>query len=337
MPTSRFKSSLFSNKDKKYEVFSGRNKFYPLGIGGNEIIESNYFRYHFFTTTGSTSFIPDSDLTNVDVCAIGGGGGGGFDIAGGGGAGDITLFQRINISNQTYTVVVGDKGVGSNTSDVKGDNGQNSIFKTSSEELLVALGGGGAGSSPNQLSGNTGGSGGGSTPSSTSPNVSGGSSSGFNVNAGGGTDRASAPGLYILVAAGGGGGATSAGSAGTVGISPDFANGGNAGQGFLLNDIDEIFSSLSIFSGMTRLGSGGGGAGSVLVGAGTSSSGSGGDGGGVGANDNNSTTTAATHASSFGSGGGGGGWSARANSAGKDGYQGLVIIRYPIKIYEYVI
>ena len=110
-----------------------------------------------FTTVGSTTWTAPTGVTSVSVVAVGGGGGGGTgpgsQIGGGGGGGGGGLGWKNNITvvpGQTYTVVVGDAGLGAfrafggpGNADGTGQDGGDSYFISAS--TVAGLGGPGAG------------------------------------------------------------------------------------------------------------------------------------------------------------------------------------------------
>lgn len=167
-----------------------------------------------FTTSGSQTFIAPANVTKIFVTLVGagGGGGGGFsNPQGGGGGGGATLLRHpyTVIPGNSYTVVVGAKGIGG-TPGGNGTSGTSSSF----DGVLIANGGtlggiptggaGGAATASNTLNAST------STGGGTIPSIA--STVGGNAADGG-------------VSLGGGGGGTLFGKAGGGGSS---ANGQNA-------------------------------------------------------------------------------------------------------------
>lgn len=121
-----------------------------LGISatGGTITEAGGFRYHAFTTVGTSSFVVTGDgFVEVLVVAGGGGGGGSYGGGGGGGAGGLVYHSAKAVTSQSYTVVVGAGGVGGTVHDGSygssdsanhGRQGGNSQFGD-----IIAQGGGG--------------------------------------------------------------------------------------------------------------------------------------------------------------------------------------------------
>lgn len=288
----------------------------PKATGGNLVATDGTYWYHAFTSSGN--FIPQTSL-NAKIMVIGGGAGGGAHIAGGGGAGAINDFTSTYTltGNTSYVCTIG-AGGGGNTGTAKGSPGISSVF--SGLGTTITANGGGYGGGNDVFPGGPGGSGGGAAASGGG--AAGGTASGPNTFAGG----SGWYGPYPIYSAGGGGGATAAGGNGSTTASV----GGNGGQGMLLSSIDSNLTTVlaGALSGMTRVSSGGGGCGQNPAG-GAQTGGTGGTGGGNGG----FSTTNATNATSYGSGGGGGNWSDAGGGAtgdGGNGYQGIVIIRYPV-------
>jgi hypothetical protein len=288
----------------------------PKATGGNLVATDGTFWYHAFTSSGN--FIPQISL-NAKIMVVGGGAGGGAHIAGGGGAGAINDFTSTYAltGNTSYVCTIG-AGGGGNTGTAKGSPGISSVF--SGLDTTITANGGGYGGGNDVFPGGPGGSGGGAAASGGG--AAGGTASGPNTFAGG----SGWYGPYPTYSAGGGGGATAAGGNGSTSASV----GGNGGQGMLLSSIDSNLTTVlaGALSGMTRVSSGGGGCGQNPAG-GAQTGGTGGTGGGNGG----FGSTNATNATSYGSGGGGGNWSDAGGGAtgdGGNGYQGIVIIRYPV-------
>jgi hypothetical protein len=212
-----------------------------------------------FTTPGSTTWT--STFTGaVKVLIVGGGGGGGWGgnrMGGGGGGGGVMYNSAINIySGQTYTIVVGNQGIGGSSSTTgNGSAGGNSQFDT-----YVANGGGGGGGNYTSATsgGGSGGGGGGEGPAGTATGssaygfifygnngVNGWYDGKFNGGGGGGAGGAASGktgGAPITInnekySAGGGGacqfgtgGAGGDAVAGAGGSSPDLSNAGPGGN-----------------------------------------------------------------------------------------------------------
>ena len=297
-------------------------------------------KIHTFTGPGTfcVSQVSNCAANNtVSHLVIGSGGGGGNKRAGGGGAGGYREVKspsapytaspldgypsapnRVTVTAQPYTIVVGGGGVGGIASGSTCNVGTASTpGNVSTFATITSAGGGtGGGVSPNagpNGSGGPGGSGGGgfagagpSTPFPAStvggvgntPPV--GPAQGFD----GGVSRTSPD---PTGQAGGGGGAAAIGKNGNDPGGSD----GNGGAGA---------STEITGSAVTRAGGGGGGA----RGAGVTTSGGPG-GGGAGAKSGNATNGTAN------TGGGGGGMSDTACSSAGNGGAGVVIIRYKYK------
>jgi hypothetical protein len=77
---------------------------------GGTVYTSGQYKYHAFTTTGTSTFT----VTNggeVDIFAVaGGGGGGGSFSGGGGGAGGVVYLASQTVTPQGYTITVGAGG-----------------------------------------------------------------------------------------------------------------------------------------------------------------------------------------------------------------------------------
>jgi len=267
---------------------------------GNGTIGVDGTRYvvHSFTSTGSSTFSLNRDMT-VEHLIVAGGGSGGSRHGGGGGAGGLLTNVGTGASrtaaSSPYTVVVGAGGAGSaQHNQVDRFSNPNYGGEDSSVFSLTAVGGGRGGGAANGAGG-SGGSGGGSAQAEQSGGA-GTTSQGNN----GGTGYSSS-----AWAGGGGGGAGSAGSNGT-------ANAGANGGAGVANTITG--------SSVTYAGGGGGSS--------TSSSGSGGSGGG-GAGSTSGAGTSGT--SNRGAGGGAGGFDgANINYAGGNGGSGIVVLRYAV-------
>jgi hypothetical protein len=263
------------------------------GITGGTKTTSGSYTIHTFTSSGS--FVTDSSLT-IDYLVVAGGGGG-CDTnggGGGGGAGGMLSANSFSLPSGTYTIQVGDGGVGGVVAGL-GTNGANSFISGSGITTITAVGGGRGGDS----SGNTaagGGSGGGGSY---------GYAGGAGV-AGQGNDGGTGA---LWTGAGGGG----KGSAGSNSGSQTF--GGNGGSG-----------AASSISGSSVYYAGGGGGGAYSGGSGpgglgggtatTAQKGGGGNGGFNARGVNGNVNT----------GGGGGGGSNYLG--GGNGGSGVVFIRY---------
>ncbi|MFA5106294.1 MAG: glycine-rich domain-containing protein, partial [Candidatus Micrarchaeia archaeon] len=270
----------------------------PATGGTISSITVNGTNYTLHTFTSGGTFTASTSM-NVEALIVAGGGGAGSTHGGGGGGGGLIYNSSIPVSAQGYSIVVGSGGSGGASGAANnGNSGTGSSFAG-----LSAIGGGaGHAGYTNPGAGSNGGSGGGGGAStSTASTYSGGTGTsgqgrngGASYGGGGGTAR------------GGGGG-----GAGAVGTSAGASQVGNGGAG-IQNSI----------TGTNVYYAGGGGGGSDN--GGTSTGGSGG--GGAGA-----ALDAGSNATSYGSGGGAGGGNF---GAGGNGYQGIVIIRYPSSSYS---
>jgi hypothetical protein len=285
--------------------------FHPLLATGGTITEIEVsgvtYKVHTFSTTGTTDFIVSDIGSNVGVeyLIVGGGAGGaaGFgngNGTGGGGAGGVLTnisSSTLELSTDTYSVIVGAGGAGGTQNrgtNLGGESGY--VGESSSFALMTAVGGGFGGA--NGAVGGNGGSGGGGGAS-----AAGGSAiTGQGNNGGAGESQSGA------YRGGGGGGRGSAGATGLVS--------GNGGTG-----------TSSSISGNSLFYAGGGGGGvynsNGSVGVGGSS---------IGGNGGNNTGGGGNGVANTGSGGGGGGspTSGTSGGPGGNGGSGIVIVRYPI-------
>ena len=264
--------------------------------GGSDVydivMDGILYRVHVFTANGF--FNITSGITEIDLLIVAGGGGGGSDAGGGGGAGGLIYEAKYNVSNGSYSIIIG--GGGS-----PGNDGGDSVF-----DIFTAVGGGG-GAQWNGNAGNDGGSGGGA----------GGTSGGATSNYGDGVEGQGYRGGAALYrsAFGGGGGA---GEIGNTGVGNPTNQGGDGGVGV---DMSFYFGTTYGESGWFA-GGGAGGSCYNAVSGGSGGSGGGGDGQYSG------------HASTVGvvntGGGGGGAYGEFGGGSGKAGGSGVVIIRYII-------
>jgi hypothetical protein len=266
------------------------------------------YKVHVFT--GNGTFTP-TYAGEIEYLVVAGGGGGGGIISGGGGAGGLLTGKTV-VTNQQYTVTVGNGGVGGlgwNNNPQYGAVGQNSSI---SNIATATGGGGGGGHSVNQTGENeNGGSGGGGAADDFGTGIAG---QGYNGGAGDGDTG------------GGGGGAGEPGDTST-GATATVNSDGKGGNG----------KSLTI-TGWPRFYAGGGGQG-VREG-GSRVAGRGGLGGG--GTGTVQTVKAADGVPNTGGGGGGGGYNASSTAnIGGTGGSGIVVVRYkrqagtlgPQKIY----
>jgi hypothetical protein len=289
-----------------------------LNATGGTISYSGGYKIHTFKKSDSFNILSGSG--NVEVLVVAGGGGGGSDMGGGGGGGGVVSNASYAVTPAKMPVTVGDGGAGApaGVSQVRGSNGQNSVFGT-----ITAIGGGGGASEygNNGSPASSGGSGGGTASCNSVGPGAGTAGQGF---AGGGNGGCYYP--------GGGGGAGGAG-----GFNP--GDGGNGLQS-------------SITGTALYYGGGGGGAGySLRAGNGGLGGGGGGgpmvSGGGLGGgsamnkgkNAVAGTLVAQTNVPGGNGGentggGGGGGSHYNSNNYGGNGGSGIVIVRYPIPALE---
>jgi hypothetical protein len=288
--------------------------FRPIvATGGNSVTEiydqGRVWKVHRFTSVGTSNFvIEDSGKEGeVEYLVVAGGGAGGLDNAGGGGAGGM-LTGFINVSAQSYPVVVGAGGLQNQPYNYRGNPGANS-----SAFGLTSIGGGGGG----------GGDGGGSQSGTNFANSqvhggnggSGGGGASEGGNGAGGTGVAGPPRQGFNGgngAAGSGGGGGGANGAGTNASSSSAPGNGGAGRS-------------SSITGTTVFYAGGGG-GATENGTNVTSGGLGGNGGGGrGGAGNRSQLPGAPN-----TGGGGGGEACCQGFTGGNGGSGIVVVRYPI-------
>lgn len=250
-------------------------------------------------TTTTTSWTCPAGVNQIEVLVVAGGGGGGghasSDKGGaGGGAGGLIYNSTYRVVPSTsYTVTVGQSGVGG-TAGNDGSQGGNSSF-----HVLTAIGGGygarGAGGGP--FAGGNGGSGGGGTADGNGANGAPGTGTLGQGFAGGTNGQANN-------SAGGGG-------AGGIGYGNTASTGGAGGPGLPFN----------ISGTLTHYAGGGGGA------AYSGTPGIGGIGGGGAGGATGTVGTAGTAGTGGGGGGAGSGASGTATAGGAGG-AGTVIIRY---------
>lgn len=275
-------------------------------ISGGTITLNGTKIVHTFLTNGAL-IVPPGLKGNIEILVIGGGGAGGNYAGGGGGAGEDVYVASHAISGQTYTVTVGDGGVGNRGTGVWNSwadvshalNGEDSIFDT-----LTAHGGGGGGATrntPNSIGNDGACGGGGAWRDVPSYAVTNGGTGTYGNNGGNGymSDGYSNSG-------GGGGGQSAAGANAGSGA------GGNGGAG--------VAYSISGAS-VNYCGGGGGGVNKSDGTPGTASYG-----GGAGSKTGNGS------AGTDGTGGGGGGayGSSSGGYYGGDGGSGIVIISYSL-------
>ena len=288
-------------------IYLGTTKVQPgdetyISATGGSITYSGNYKIHTFTTVGTSSFnissLANTTLNNtIEYLIVAGGGAGGIQTNGqgpGGGAGGFLTGSLIVTSSNSNQVIVGVGGSGTNASANPSSGSNSSIFN------ILAYGGGCFGNSIN-FSGQG------------NPNGGSGAGQGGSGTAGQGFDGGT---LYVP----GGGGAGQAGQNGTN-SPPLFA--GNGGSG-----------SLSSITGTPTYYAGGGAGGGVAGDANNKTPGTGGIGGG-GDGGNYTGTTAdrsGKNATYYGGAGGGvGDIRSFTEAVSGNGYQGIIIVRYPYK------
>ena len=281
-------------------------------------IPGTLYKYILFpytiTTSGLTgqtqyTFTTTEDI-NCEILVVAGGGGGGGGIGGGGGAGAVVYIPSGTLSSGSYTIRVGNGGIGGANWVTASDNGYNSSI-SGSFGTITAEGGGGVTRGHDTGDGNIGGSGGGAAGPNSVLNYGGaagtssslGGFTGFIYGNRGGNNTATRTANPTNASGGGGAGSAAADT------NPNGAAGGNGGAGILI----------TITGNNVYYGGGGGGSGYVSTGG---SGGIGGGGDGV-----REDRVGYPGAPNTGGGGGGGGWQ---NNFGGSGGSGVVIIKYLI-------
>ena len=274
-----------------------------VASGGFQYTPGNGFIYHAFIASNNSSpnniFNQGSGSDTIDVLIVaGGGGGGGGYYAGGGGAGGILEGSIENHQPGAIVITVGAGGAGGVSASGQATNGSNSSFGS-----IIALGGGRGGTGPGT---NDGGGDGGSGGGSSYYNFPGIGAAlpqpapvDFNSY---GNDGAASRNPGVVGAGGGGAGAAGSGMGG---------GDGQAFPKFPASDIP-LMAPLAPLMGPNNNVYGGGGAGAP------------GGGGGVGGGGNAISGNGVDYL------GGGGGASASPSNpgTGRNGGDGIVIIRY---------
>lgn len=277
--------------------------------GGSISYATPGYRTHFFLTPGVDTFNVIGQ-GNAEILIVGGGGGGGGGYQGGGGGGGGIVYSASKaVSTGSFSVCVGQGGVGakySAASQGRAVNGGESYV--AGLGLAIAVGGGGGageGGVPGYyaFAALAGGSGGGG---SHAGGIGGGAATSGQGTTGG--TGISAANNYI---GGGGGGAGAVGGNASTGV----AGAGGNGVAYSITGSSKTYSgggggSLRPVSGVYP--SGGGGSG-----------GTGGGGAGTGAGNG-------IYATYYGGGGGAGSNAGGSAGFGGNGHQGIVIIRVPI-------
>jgi hypothetical protein len=279
---------------------------------GGTITEADGRTFHTFTSNGTFTLLVS--VGTVEVMGIGGGGGGGGINGGGGGAGNLVVVESA-LAVGSYTITVGDGGIGG-TAILGGYAGGQSRFTNGSTINIRMLGGGGGSTAGDSGGGNGGCGGGGSSGTESFGGTAGtgvttGMTSLSNVAFAGGSN----PNPSNVDPAGSGGGGVYSVGLGVSGITP--SDGGDGGG--------------AIYYRGTYYGGGGGGAAAPNSsygaphkgrGGGTAPPTSGGN-GSLGA-----TSTQAEPGVANTGGGGGGGESAADGYPGAAGGSGVVIVSY---------
>jgi len=252
--------------------------------------------------------------TECDILVVGGGGGGGDPHGGGGGAGQLVFIHQATL-NGTYSVKVGNGGIGGLYNSRQATKGKDSSFHN-----VIAEGGG---ANSNTASDKDGGSGAGGDGYTFGGGTAGAGSKNTNIDTFSGAivySRGNNGGIVSSVneRAGGGGGA------GSIGESGSFTIPGKGGDG--LSGISEInydfktnfgnYGNLEA-DGKYYFAGGGGGGNSTFA---NGSKGGGGNGGWT------NTNMGGNGVATTGSGGGGGGGG--TDAAGGNGGSGIVLVRY---------
>jgi hypothetical protein len=272
------------------------------------------YRIHAFENVGTDTFTVNRG-GEVDVLVVGGGGSGGSTGGGGGGAGGVVFKESLSVSDQSYSITVGD-GAPPATGWSAGTGGQNGDNSTAFG--FTALGGGGGADHPsyNKTNGSTGAGNGGSGGGGRETGGAAGTQPGTNPNAtldlgndGGDGNGSNGYGQ------GGGGGAGSSGQNGNNSVAGD----GGIGEDFSA-EFGTVFGENGYF--------GGGGASGYYIDNGVSD-GAGGLGGG-GDGGNRTQRNADNGLPNTGGGGGGGGYDGENNNAINSGLggSGIVLVRY---------
>ena len=286
------------------------------------VLSSGSFQLNDGPTPNTSSFISNS----IQVLVVAGGGGGGSDMGGGGGGGGVIYNSAYTAtSGSVINVTVGNGGSGApaGVGQVRGTNGDNSLFGN-----LIAIGGGGGASCHDRSTSpaGNGGSGGGASGGGTLPSGGqGGGGYGGGIRGTGslGQGNDGGTGFYAWYPGGGGG----AGGVGASGpniphggpgllfslMSPYYFGGGGGGSAYSVSP-----------GGNGGIGGGGGGAIGVTVGGEGLNNGLPGGGGGI----NSWANTPGGNAGANTGGGGGGGSHYNSNNYGGNGGSGIVIVRY---------
>lgn len=249
------------------DVLSWSNSRTDLWVQSSDLVSGDLDSYvKSFTDVGTFVWTAPLDVTSVEYLVVGGGGGGGngYDTGGGaGGGGGMVRTGTLSVTpGQTYSVIVGDGGIGGTDtrSNSNGTDGEDSVFSS-----IISLGGGFGRASRTV---------------STSAGYRGSSQSGTTIAPTGG-DGGGNSGTAVGGSGGGGGGAggngtngtNGAGGTGGIGVvstisgsSVTYGRGGNGARG--------NFNTTEGSNGGLNTGNGGGGGGAA-----SGNSGGGGNGG----------------------------------------------------------
>jgi hypothetical protein len=278
---------------------------------GGTITESGGRTFHTFTSDGTFALLVS--VGTVEVMAVGGGGGGGGESGGGGGGGNMVVVTSA-LAVGSYTVTIGQGGIGG-TDISPGGAGSQSRFSATGINIR-ALGGGGGATDGVAAGGNGGCGGGGSAGAASLGGTAGtgittGMTSVVNVAFDGGSN----PNPGNSGPAGSGGGGTSSIGVAVSGITP--SDGGDGGTA-------------TLYYG-TYYGGGGGGSAAPTGAYGTPHKGRGGGSAPPTSGGNGSlgaTSTQAQVGVANTGGGGGGGEDTVGGYAGAAGGSGVVIVSY---------
>jgi hypothetical protein len=280
---------------------------------GGTITQSGGRTFHTFTSNGTFALLVS--VGTIEVMAIGGGGGGGGVSGGGGGAGNMVVVTSA-LAVASYTVTVGDGGIGG-TDITPGGAGSQSRFTGAGGSINIRALGGGGGATDGVAAGGSGGCGGGGSTGGASAGgtagtgVTTGMTSVVNVAFDGGSN----PNPGNSGSAGSGGGGVASIGVDVSGITP--SDGGDGGTA-------------TLYYG-TYYGGGGGGSAAPTGAYGTPTKGRGGGTAPPTSGGNGSlgaTSTQAQVGVANTGGGGGGGEDSFGGYGGAAGGSGVVIVSY---------
>jgi hypothetical protein len=252
------------------------------------------YKSHIFTSSGTFQVTSATAGSTVDILLVAGGGAGGADNAGGGGAGGMIVQAGLAVSQQNYSIVIGNGGAKSTSTD--GNGAAATAGDDTTAFGYTAIGGGQGGSAGSANNAGDGGSGGGLQGAEQSGTAGSGTSG--QGNDGGGSSGS-----------GGGGGG---GGAGAAGQTVTGTTGGTGGVGLQNNYAD----------GTNTYYAGGGAGGNEN---GLNANVAGGSGGGASSPGADGTPSDGTANS-----GGGGAGGTHTGNLGSNGGKGVVVIRYQV-------